>query len=173
MTRQHRATDAGTSRRLLGAAGTAAWVALVAVAVTLLWPTSLGGCTTLTIVSGRSMEPTYSSGDLVVARCGAAQVGDVIVYRPPGVDGARVIHRVVGGDAQGWVVQGDNNDFLDPWRPAADRVDGVAAVHLPHLGRVASLLIDPVTWVSVMLLALAVVVWPGRSDAPRATEGER
>ena len=63
----------------------------------LLWPTSLGGCTTLTIVSGQSMEPTYFTGDLVVARCGAARASaDVVVYEPPELGGGRIIHRLVG-----------------------------------------------------------------------------
>ena len=54
-----------------------------------LWPTSLGGCTTLTIVSGHSMEPTYYTGDLVVSRCGDYQVGDIVVYNPPNMGAAR------------------------------------------------------------------------------------
>ena len=52
---------------------------LVAGAAYLLWPTGLGGCTTLTIVSGHSMEPTYHTGDVVLSRCGTPQVGDVVV----------------------------------------------------------------------------------------------
>nr|WP_297426095.1 signal peptidase I [uncultured Actinotalea sp.] len=140
------------------------WVLLLAVVggAVLLWPTALGGCTTLTVVSGRSMEPTYVTGDLVVARCGPAEVGDVVVYEPPGEEGARVIHRVVDGDATGWVVQGDNNDFLDPWRPTADDVVGVGRWHVPGLGTVAAILLSPLTGVSVLLLALAVLVWPQR-----------
>lgn len=132
------------------------------VAAWFVWPTSLGGCTTLTIISGRSMEPTYYTGDLVVARCGDAAIGKVIVYEPADVGGARVIHRVTGGDAaSGWVMLGDNNDSTDPWTPRGDEVLGVAGLHVPGLGRLALVLLSPVLWVSLIVLAAAMLVWPG------------
>src|ERR1700694_3500365 len=59
-----------------------------------VWPSSLGGCTTMTVVSGHSMQPTYQTGDLIVARCGTPKVGDIVIYQPPGLDArALVIHR--------------------------------------------------------------------------------
>jgi signal peptidase len=118
----------------------------------------------MTIVSGESMEPTYATGDLVVSRCGPVEVGDVVVYNPPDVGGARVIHRIVGGDADGWVLQGDNNSFLDPWQPEQDRILGSAVLHLPHVGRFAAILLSPWTWISLLIIALAVVIWPSRDD---------
>ena len=130
-----------------------------------LWPTSLGGCTTLTIVSGHSMEPTYYTGDLVASRCGDYRVGDIVVYNPPNVGTARVIHRIIGGDgATGWVMEGDNNDFIDPWAPTDDRVLGKAVLHLPKVGLVGSILVSPITWVSLLLLAAALVIWPAKPE---------
>ena len=58
------------------------WVIFTAIAFVVAyftWPTSLGGCTTLTIVSGHSMEPTYYTNDIVVSRCGSPEVGDIAV----------------------------------------------------------------------------------------------
>lgn len=163
---------AGPLRRLLGAVSSTAWILGALAVAWLLWPSSLGGCTTLTIVSGHSMEPTYYTGDLVVSRCGPVEVGDVIVYRPPDVGGARVIHRIVGGDTSGWVVQGDNNDFLDPWSPTQENILGSAVLHVPQLGKVAAILLSPLTWISLLLVALAIVVWPGRpSDRPTGEAG--
>ena len=153
-----------TPRRLVGALVSTAWLLGALVLGWLLWPSSLGGCTTLTIVSGESMEPTYYTGDLVVSRCGPVEIGDVIVYSPPDVGGARVIHRIVDGDASGWIVQGDNNDFLDPWKPTEENILGSAVLHLPQVGKFAAILLSPLTWISLMVVALAVVVWPGRED---------
>lgn len=159
------AAGAGLPRRLLGRAGD---VVLAVVAITLgwlLWPSSLGGCTTLTIVSGESMEPTYYTGDLVVSRCGPVEVGDVMVYQPADFGGARIIHRVTGGDADGWRLQGDNNAWVDPFEPTGDEVLGTAVLHLPHVGKVASVLLSPLTWVSVLVVAGAFLVWPGKDPA--------
>lgn len=152
-----------TPRRLLGIISSLLWAVGAVVVGWFLWPTSLGGCTTLTIVSGQSMEPTYYTGDLVVSRCGPVEVGDVVVYNPPDVEGARIIHRIVGGDAaEGWIIQGDNNDFLDPWRPTEENILGSSVLHLPHVGKVAAILLSPLTWISILTVALAVIVWPGR-----------
>lgn len=161
MTERAPAPDVTSPRRVLGLLGSAAWVAVALVVAWLLWPTSLGGRTTLTIVSGASMEPTYRTGDLVVARRGPVEVGDVVVYVPPDVGGARVIHRVVGGDGtDGWVLQGDGNDFLDPWRPTEDDVLGRAVLHVPGVGRVAAIALSPLTWLSLLLVAAALLLWP-------------
>jgi signal peptidase len=110
------------------------------------------------------MEPTYYTGDLVVSRCGDVEVGDVIVYNPPNVGAARVIHRVIDGNADdGWVVQGDNNDFIDPWEPTGDQILGSAVLHIPQLGKVAGILLSPLTWISLLIVALAIVVWPAKA----------
>lgn len=164
------AAGAGVLHRLRRHAGDAAFLAVALVLGFLLWPSSLGGCTTLTIVSGHSMEPLYYTGDLVVSRCGDYQVGDVVVYNPPDVGGARVIHRIIGGNGEsGWVMQGDNNDFVDPWEPTNDRVLGRAMLHVPQLGKLASVLLSPLTWLSLLLVALALVIWP---STPRPSEDE-
>jgi len=159
---------AGLPRRLLGLVTSLVWILGALTVGWFLWPSSLGGCTTLTIVSGHSMEPTYYTGDLVVSRCGPVEIGDVIVYNPPNVGGARVIHRIIDGDASGWIVQGDNNDFLDPWKPTEENILGSAVLHLPQVGKFAAILLSPLTWISLMVVALAVVVWPGRKPEETA-----
>ena len=140
-------------------------MAFVAGLVYFFWPTSLGGCSTLTIVSGHSMEPTYLTGDLVWSRCGEAAVGDVVVYTPPDTGGARVIHRIIGGNAEdGWVVQGDNNTFIDPWTPDASLVVGVASAHIPRLGSLVYAVANPYLWGSLLLIATAIYLWPRPDD---------
>ena len=163
---------AGHPRRLVGLLKNLALIAAVLVVAWLLWPTSLGGKTTLTIVSGHSMEPTYYTGDLVVTRAAAPKVGDIVVYQPVDVGGARVIHRIVGGNAtEGWVMKGDNNSWLDPWQPKGSEVLGVARIHLPHFGTIARILVSPILWVGLILLAGALLLWP-RSEQSEATAAD-
>lgn len=113
--------------RLLGALGVAALVWLF------LWPAQFGGYMTYVVVSGQSMEPTYYTGDLVVARAKPAyEVGDVVVFTTP--DG-KVVHRIVDGDGQaGFVMLGDNNDDIDQWTPTNDDIDGEAILRVPSAG---------------------------------------
>jgi signal peptidase len=159
------ATPDALARRVWRAAVSVAfWVGVAALAW-VMWPTSLGGCTTMTIVSGHSMEPTYYTGDLVVARCGAPAVGDIVVYQPPELGGGRIIHRLVDGDGtSGWQAQGDNNDWIDPFTPTDADVLGIARLHVPHLGMFARVFATPYVWVSLIVIALALLVWPRDDD---------
>lgn len=162
------APGARPARRVLRAVASVLLYAAAAVAAWLLWPTNLGGCTTLTIVSGHSMEPTYETGDLVVSRCGTPQVGDVVVYRPEQLDGGRIIHRLVGGDGEnGWVVQGDNNDWTDPFAPTDDEILGVAQLHVAKVGLVGRFVASPWVFGSCLLIAGALLVWPSSRDENR------
>lgn len=154
-----------------------AWALVIGVAW-LIWPWSLGGGTSFVIVSGKSMEPTYESGDLVIARDLKPYVGDVIVYAPENFGGAQVVHRIIGGDAEaGWQVQGDNNDFVDPFFPAGDEVRGVVIFHIPNAGSVTMWLLNPLLWGAVILAAVVILIWPSSradedSDDDDATEAE-
>src|SRR6188768_2500081 len=119
-------TGVWTTRRSLSLLGTLLIGLFIAVDAWYIWPSNLGGATSFVVVSGSSMEPTYYTGDLVIARESEASVGDVIVYAPEGYGGAQIVHRIVGGTAaDGWVMQGDNNDFKDPFTPKGDEVKGV------------------------------------------------
>jgi signal peptidase I len=82
------------------------------------------------MVSGRSMEPTLYNDDLVITRKQASyDIGDVVAFR---VEGGMVIHRIVGGNGHdGFELQGDNNAWVDTWRPTTEEIVGKQWLHLP------------------------------------------
>jgi signal peptidase len=131
----------------------------------------------MTVVSGHSMEPTYYSGDLIVARCSTPKVGDIVIYQPPGLDArALVIHRIASATADGhWVMKGDNNSYHDPWQLTNSDIIGVAQLRIPAVG---SMVRAPLVWTSLLLVAAALLIWPTRKlargrrsvDAPVGTE---
>ncbi|MFV0285911.1 MAG: S24/S26 family peptidase [Demequina sp.] len=140
------------------------WVLLVVVGW-LAWPATLGGLTSYVLVSGESMLPTYDPKDMVIARDVEPQVGDVIVYAPASLEGAQIGHRIIGGDAEsGWVLQGDNNDFIDPFEPTGDEVKGVVQLHLPLVGHLAVWVLNPLTWVFLLIIGGAILLWPARDE---------
>jgi len=119
--------------------GTAVVVAGAVLWLVLLGPGALGGPGTYVVVSGTSMLPSVHGGDLVIARSnGSYRSGDVVVYRIPAGElgaGSLVIHRIVGGSAsRGYLLQGDNRAFPDPWRPRVGDIEGKALAVAPRVG---------------------------------------
>ena len=140
-------------------------VLLVLGATWYMWPASRGGRATIVFVSGNSMEPTYSTDDVVVARkMDSYRIGDVIVYRIGQRDagaGHLVIHRITARDGiRGWTTQGDNRTYADSWHPTSAQVIGRAA-HSAGIGRqlriAFALLVTPWVWaLSAMVIAFKI-----------------
>lgn len=123
---------------------------LIVAGLCLAWPTVLGGKTAFVITQGDSMLPGYRSGGLVVTRAQQHyDVGDVVAYRDATLD-AVILHRVVGIDDERLVMQGDNNDFLDPTQPAPQEILGAKWTHLPKVGGFLQRLRDPVMFAVIV-----------------------
>lgn len=147
-------------------AGLVAAVLVLGLGWTFLGPAFLGGPMSMVVVSGNSMAPTMNDGDLAVVREGSDyDVGDVVAFRSDAEDGGGfVIHRIVGGsEADGFVMQGDNNDWLDPWEPTSTDIAGQLQWHLPGggawLSRVRGWLMTPLVMAS-LVGAAAVMFGP-------------
>lgn len=116
------------------------WIGGVTVALlvlaALLGPRQLGGPVTYVVTTGSSMRPHLDAGDLVLVRDRSAyDIGDVAAYRSPLID-TTVLHRIVARDGDRYVLQGDDNDFLDPDRPRESDLLGTQWLHVPAAGRI-------------------------------------
>ncbi|MGS0684465.1 signal peptidase I [Nakamurella sp. GG22] len=153
-----------TVRRVLFGA---LWAVMLAVAV-LAWPVLFGGLTGYTIVSGRSMEPAYHGGDLLITRSQQRyQVGQIVVYTvPAGEPGAgyKVVHRLIGGsgapNAAGWTTKGDNNSSEDPWTPHDSDIQGAVQVNVSYGGIVLLQARNPLLYCFLGALAVGRILWP-------------
>lgn len=105
----------------------AAWAALA--------PTQLGGKVSYVIVDGNSMEPKFRLGDLALVRKQSAyQTGDAVAYWNAEM-GEFVFHRIVDIQAGRFILQGDNNTWLDTYQPGPDEIVGKLWFHIPALGK--------------------------------------
>ena len=78
------------------------------------------------VFRGPSMRPTLTEPallDLETVAPEALRRGDVVAFWSPEL-GRHVVHRIVGGDAAGWVTRGDNNPGDDPQLLSAAQVVG-------------------------------------------------
>lgn len=156
-------------------------------AIVLVWamwfrPASLGGSASYATVAGVSMEPHLHTGDLVIAQAKPAyDIGDVVVFRVPAgfpEEGSLVVHRIVGGDSDGFVVQGDNKESPDPWRPSEADIVGSSWIEVPGIGALLVMLRTPVVLAAILAVVAAYIVlgWGDRSDKrppARPTDGQR
>lgn len=114
--------------------------------------------------NGISMEPTYHAGDLVVLlRSGTYHHGQIVAYHGGPGGKVEVLHRIVGGDATGFAIKGDNNQSTDPTHPRADQIIGRAVLHVPQLGGIVG---SPVTKGLALLALLALIGFLVKKPAP-------
>jgi signal peptidase I len=134
-------------------------------------PSSLGGPASYVIVDGRSMEPTYQDGDLVVAYDrNTYDIGDVIVYDAPVDSQFNVIHRITDRTEGGFITQGDNRDEVDGWIAPDEEIYGAALFHIPRGGAVVTFLRQPAAILALLGGWITFLVLDARSKRRPADE---
>jgi hypothetical protein len=118
------------------------------------------------------MEPRFHTGDLAILRSADHYaVGDVVAYSSATLR-TTVMHRIVKVDGNRFVIQGDNNSWLDPDQPSVDLVQGKLWLRIPQGGKVLAALSSPAgvgLLGGVALVITAVVRRPrSRHAAPRS-----
>jgi signal peptidase len=164
-------------RRVLHVLTSIVLVLAAAAAVVLVVPVVRGEPSRLVIVSGHSMDPTFHTGDLVLAwPTDDYRVGDIAPYRVPEGEpgeGGLVIHRIAGGDAEGgFVMQGDNNPTPDIWMPRADDIIGRKVLMVPRLGELMAWARQPAVLAAIVAgLFTAIAVSGGLQRASTDDDG--
>ena len=115
--------------------------AVALVAAGLFWfnfaPTRLGGDSIYVVTSGISMEPRFHTGDVAILRPASSyEVGEIVGYKSPHI--GIVMHRIIGEKKGHFLMKGDNNNFVDEYRPAPSDVVGRLWLHVPKVGRIIS-----------------------------------
>jgi signal peptidase I len=152
--------------------GTVAAAAVLACAVWLLWPSSLGGRATYVVTHGVSMEPGFHTDDLAILHPSATYgVGDVAAYHSDTLHTV-VLHRIHAVNPDGGLVfKGDNNAWLDPDHPVKSQVLGRLWLRIPEGGRYLSLAHSP--WVLGTLGALVIGTGSRKAHRRRTRRARR
>jgi signal peptidase I len=97
-------------------------------------PVQVGGMASYIIVIGKSMEPKFHKGDLVIVhREPLYKVGDAIVYRNTELK-SFVFHRIISQEMGKYTLKGDNNSWVDDYKPSHAEVIGNLWLHIPRGG---------------------------------------
>jgi signal peptidase I len=114
----------------------AVWVAFA--------PVNIGGQVSYVMVNGNSMEPGFHKDDLAVVKAASVyNVGDIVTYHDA-IMGASVIHRIIGVEQDHYILKGDNNSWIDAYRPIQDEIIGKLWIHVPQFGVVMQWLRLPI-----------------------------
>src|SRR5215216_2586024 len=109
-------------------------IALIAIWIAFA-PTLIGGRSSYVVVNGNSMEPGFHRGDLVIVQTASTyNVGDIVTYRNGDLN-AFVIHRIIAIEQDHYVFKGDNNSWIDTYRPTHAELIGKLWIHVPKLGK--------------------------------------
>jgi len=123
-------------------AATALMLGVIGLAWIQLAPLPIGGQAAYVIVNGNSMEPQFQRGDLVILHQAADyQIGDIATYRHPAA--GPIIHRIKARQGDRFVLQGDNNDWVDSYQPHSAEIIGKLRWHLPAAGKIVERLRTP------------------------------
>ena len=109
------------------------------------------------VVLSGSMEPTFSTGDLIVVEeCEEIAVDDIVVYQQ---GSSLVVHRVIAIDGESVITQGDANNVADaPVQRSA--VKGRVMFWIPGLGDVVTVIKSPAGTIALLAAAIALVEIP-------------
>ncbi|MDD6576621.1 MAG: signal peptidase I [Fusicatenibacter saccharivorans] len=127
---------------------------------------SIAGYTLFRITTG-SMEPTYPVDTLILVKKtdpSRIQTGDVISFysSDPALDGAVNTHRVTGVRTDGthwsYKTKGDANNVEDAYGTSETALIGKVTGSSLLLGKLASLIVNPLLFIPVILIPLAAML---------------
>ena len=139
------------------------WIAVTIPLLLIFAPVQIGGQVGYIIVSGHSMDPNFQDHDLVLTwDDDSYQLGDVIAFHDP-ILGGVVFHRVVEIKDDLFQTKGDNNGWLDQYRPEESDIIGKSWVHLPGVGEYVMLLNRPGPFSLVVTIFVLLLFAPSIS----------
>jgi signal peptidase I len=131
-------------------------------------PTAVGGQASYVMVRGNSMNPGFHTGDLTIVKAAPNYyVGDIVTYYEPQTK-AKIIHRIIAVEQDRYVLKGDNNSWIDPFRPTREEIVGKLWIHAPKVGNAILWLRLPLNM--AFIVGIAGVLMIGTNKQPNKKE---
>ncbi len=133
---------------------------LIAVTWWAFAPTAIGGWDSYFILSGTSMLPTFSTGDLVVVRRSSSYpIGSVAAYQTPQLH-SPIMHVIIAANDGLYTFKGANNSFVDPSHPSKDEIIGKLWLDMGHTGGLLKSLREPAVGAILLGASGYYMLWP-------------
>ncbi len=85
------------------------------------------------LVASGSMEPTLSTGDMVICRAQESYALDDVIAYYDEEEEVFILHRIIGSGEDGWITQGDFNPVPDPLPVKKEQIQGKVVYTLPNM----------------------------------------
>lgn len=124
------------------------------------------GCGAAVVLSG-SMEPTYSTGDLIFVKAQERYgLGDIVVYQSGSM---LVVHRIVEMDGETVTTRGDANN-ADDSAVAISAIKGRVIGHVPYVGTLVRLVKTPAVTFALVAGAILMVEFSYRKEREKGDD---
>lgn len=143
------------------------WLVLTVTIWVAFAPIQAGGQAAYIMVIGKSMEPNYHLGDMIIVRQDSHyKVGDIVAYKNMQLKN-NVFHRIIGSESGRYTLKGDNNSWVDTYNPSADEVIGKLWIYLPGLGNIIQRIRTPLNMALIVGLMTGYILFSSMKEKPK------
>ncbi len=145
----------------------ALWL-VVTVAVWIVFaPIQAGGRAAYIVVIGKSMEPNFHLGDLIIVQQDSNyKIGDIVAYKNAQLNN-NVFHRIIGVENRHYILKGDNNSWVDTYQPSSEEVIGKLWVYLPGVGKIIQRIRTPLNMALIVGVLAGVALFSSWKEKPK------
>lgn len=130
-------------------------------------PIQAGGQAAYIMVIGKSMEPNFHLGDMIIVKQDSQyKVGDIVAYKNRQLNN-NVFHRIIGFESGHFALKGDNNTWVDTYNPSPEEVIGKLWIYLPGVGKVIQRIRTPLNMALIIGMIAAIFLFSVINEKPK------
>ena len=143
------------------------WLVLTITVWVAFAPIQAGGQSAYIMVIGKSMEPNFHLGDMIIVRQNPHyNVGDIVAYKNMQMN-SNVFHRIIGQEGGRYIMKGDNNAWVDTYRPLPEEVIGKLWVDLPGAGYIIQRIRTPLNMAIIIGVVAGLFLFSSMKEMPK------
>lgn len=130
-------------------------------------PVQAGGQSAYIVVVGKSMEPNFHLGDMIIVKQDSHyNVGDIVAYKNMQMN-SNVFHRIIGQEGARYILKGDNNAWVDTYKPLPEEVIGKLWVYVPGAGNIIQRIRTPINMAVITGVIAGFFLFSSMKEKPK------
>ena len=143
------------------------WLVLTVTIWVAFAPIQAGGQAAYIVVIGKSMEPNFHLGDMIIVKQDSRyKVGDIVAYKNLQLKN-NVFHRIIGLESGRYILKGDNNAWVDTYKPLPEEVIGKLWIYLPGAGNIIQRIRTPLNMALIVGALAGYFLFSAMKEKPK------